>query len=63
MFAVSAVTMTAALAGPQVLSVEKATDETALLRMYGRALDLTGEGDRISKVRTPRGDSKPDAVK
>ena len=29
-------------------------DEADILRMHGRALDLTGEGDRISKVRTPR---------
>ena len=33
-----------------VRAVDKIADETKILRMYSNALDLTGEGDRISKV-------------
>ena len=33
-----------------VRAVASAADDTEILRMYSRALDLTGEGDRISKV-------------
>jgi hypothetical protein len=33
-----------------VRSVDKTSDESEIFRMFGSALDLTGEGDRIAKV-------------
>ncbi len=33
-----------------VRSLDKTSDESDIFRMFGSALDLTGEGDRIAKV-------------
>ena len=33
-----------------IRAVDKTADDSDILSMYSRALDLTGEGDRISKV-------------